>query len=68
MAAGIIETDSYLREPVTARSEDPFSWWEHKKNQYPRLYQLVLRRLCVCATSVSCERVFSKTGATVTEK
>nr|CAI5833579.1 unnamed protein product [Callosobruchus analis] len=46
MAAGIIETDSYLREPVIARTEDPFSWWENKNNQYPRLYQLVLSRLC----------------------
>lgn len=67
-AAGIIEMDKYLQEPFIGRLEDPLVWWQQKKDIYPRLYQMVLKRLCILATSVPCERLFSKAGQILCEK
>lgn len=66
--AGIIEVDKYLNEPLISRFENPLAWWAERKKVYPRMYELVKRRLCMIATSVPCERVFSRTGQVVTEK
>lgn len=66
--AGIIELDKYLGEPLLPRQMDPLIWWNDRKAVYPLLYELMLRRLCVPATSVPCERVFSKAGYTLNEK
>lgn len=68
MAASIIEFDKYISEPVIPRSENPLVWWSQRKAIYPRLYNLALKRLCITATSVPCERIFSKAGQIVTEK
>lgn len=51
--AGIIEVDKYLNEPLISRNENPLVWWAERKNVYPRLYELVKRRLCIIATSHS---------------
>jgi hypothetical protein len=67
-AAGIIEVDKYLNEPILNRHENPLTWWNSRKSQYPRLYNLVLKRLCIVATSIPCERLFSKAGMTLTEQ
>ena len=37
-----------------------------KKNQFPYLYRLALRILCVPATSAPAERIFSKSGLIMT--
>jgi len=66
--AGIVEVDKYLNEPLISRQENPLAWWVERKKVYPRTYELVKRRLCMIATSVPCERVFSKAGQVVTEK
>ncbi|CAH0695736.1 unnamed protein product [Spodoptera exigua] len=67
-AGGIIEVDKYLEEPLLPRSQDPAKWWFSKKDAYPRLYKLFLRRLCIVATSVPSERTFSKAGQVLTER
>lgn len=67
-AAGIIELDRYLQEPLINRCEDPLKWWTAHKQLYPRLFIMVKKRLCVTATSVPCERLFSKAGMVITEK
>jgi len=67
-AAGIIELDRYLQEPLISRCEDPLKWWTEHKLMYPRLYVMVRKRSCVTATSVPCERLFSKAGMVITEK
>ncbi|KAJ8926624.1 hypothetical protein NQ314_020988 [Rhamnusium bicolor] len=67
-AAGIIEVDSYLKKTIIERHEDPLLWWRNKKHQYPRLYDLVTKRLITVGTSVPCERLFSKAGQIITEK
>ncbi|CAI6354104.1 unnamed protein product [Macrosiphum euphorbiae] len=68
-AAGIIELDKYMNEPIINRYENPLTWWNSRKPQYPRLVpDLVLKRLCITATSVPCERLFSKTGMTLNDE
>ncbi|KAH9644324.1 hypothetical protein HF086_003109 [Spodoptera exigua] len=68
MAAGIVELDKYLQEPLLKRTEDPLKWWHAKKNIYPLLFNYVIKRLNLVATSVPCERIFSKAGYTPNER
>lgn len=57
-----------MQEPLIHRTQNPLIWWQERKAIYPMLYKLVKRRLCIVATSVPCERLFSKAGQIVTEK
>ncbi|XP_073341911.1 E3 SUMO-protein ligase ZBED1-like [Pagrus major] len=67
-ADAILEVRSYLEEPLFQRSADPLSWWETKASIYPRLTHVMARRLCIVATSVPSERIFSKRGQIITER
>lgn len=67
-AAAIREYDHYMREPYLPRKEDPLKWWHKKKEIYPRVYQYMLKRLEMQATSVSCERVFSSAGLVLNQR
>ncbi|KAK7881407.1 hypothetical protein WMY93_029816 [Mugilogobius chulae] len=67
-ADAILEVRSYLDEPLCQRSADPLSWWKTKASVYPRLTQVMSRRLCIVATSVPSERIFPKTGQIITER
>ena len=60
--ASIVELDKYLSENLLNRQLDPLKWWSERMLLYPRLFEMVKRRLCVPATSVPSERVFSKAG------
>lgn len=66
--ACIVELDKYLSENLLNRQQDPLKWWSERKLLYPRLYEMVKRRLCVPATSVPSERVFSKAGMVLNSK
>ncbi|KAJ8971547.1 hypothetical protein NQ317_003201 [Molorchus minor] len=59
-AAGIVEMNKYLQEPLIDRHQDPLIWWKQRKDVYPMLYEIVKKRLCIVATSVPSERIFSK--------
>jgi hypothetical protein len=67
-AAGIVEVNRYIQEPIIKRSQNPLMWWKERKFTYPRLFELMKTRLCIPATSVPCERVFSKAGLTISDK
>lgn len=67
-AEAIVELDKYLNEPHLPRTTDPLSWWEMRKHTYPNIYSVAVKRLCIPATSVPCERIFSKAGQICTEK
>ncbi|CAK1587914.1 unnamed protein product [Parnassius mnemosyne] len=67
-AAGIVELDKYLQEPLLKRTEDPLKWWHARRNIYPLLFHYVLKRHNLVATSVPCERIFSKAGYTLNER
>lgn len=67
-AAVIIELDRYISEPLINRNEDPLIWWMTRKHVYPTLFNYAKKRLCIQATSVPCERIFSKAGQVLTQK
>lgn len=67
-ASSIIEVDKYLSEVILDRRQDPLIWWRQRKDVYPRLYKIMLKHLCITATSVPCERIFSKLGQIINEK
>nr|XP_046241207.1 zinc finger BED domain-containing protein 4-like [Scatophagus argus] len=67
-ANAVLEVRSYLEEPLFQTSADPLSWWENKASFYPRLAHVMTRRLCIVATSVPSERIFSKTGQIMTDR
>lgn len=66
MAATIIQFDKYIQIQPLGRKADPFRWWQEHKIYYPRLYQIMLRRLCMVQSSVPCEHIFSRAGNTLT--
>ncbi|XP_063222172.1 E3 SUMO-protein ligase ZBED1-like [Bacillus rossius redtenbacheri] len=66
--AGIVEVDKFLQEPLLPRNGNPLTWWFERREVYPTLFQLAKKRLCVVATSVPCERVFSKAGQIITDR
>ncbi|XP_039605910.1 uncharacterized protein LOC120526849 [Polypterus senegalus] len=59
-ADAMLELRSYLEEPLIQKAEDPLSWWEAKAAVYPCLVKVMVGRLCIVATSVPSESVFSK--------
>ena len=69
------EIVNYLREkPVSVNSDskedktDPLEWWKDNSSRYKLLSTLAAKYLCVPATSVPSERVFSCTGNIVNSK
>lgn len=67
-AYAVVEVDKYLNEPYLNRIHDPLKWWESRKFIYPTLYSVAMKRLCIPATSVPWERIFSKAGQICTQK
>ena len=57
----------YFTEDVVPDTEDPLIWWRKNQARYPLLAGLRVARkfLCVPATSVPAERVFSICGVVV---
>ncbi|XP_075167732.1 zinc finger BED domain-containing protein 4-like [Haematobia irritans] len=66
--AAIKELDKYLKEDCVGRKMDPLKWWGQMRNVFPRLYIHALKRLCITATSVPCERIFSATGRIISDR
>lgn len=64
----MVEKDRYLKEALLPRNRDPLLWWHERTIFYPKMAPVMRRRLCVMATSVPSERVFSKAGQLVTER
>ncbi|XP_030763197.1 zinc finger BED domain-containing protein 1-like [Sitophilus oryzae] len=68
VAIAIAEIKMYSEEANLDRKKDPLIWWSERQRVYPWLSQLAKKYLCICATSVPCERIFSKAGQIVTER
>ena len=61
------ELDSFLKDAVPNLDSDPTDWWGKNEARYPRLAKVAKRYMCIPATSVPSERVFSACGLTVTK-
>lgn len=60
------EVSIYLANPVCALKANPLEEWEDLKPVFPALYKQARIYLNIVGTSVPCERLFSKAGATDT--
>lgn len=61
------EVTLYLSNPVSPLKSNPLEQWEEMMTIFPGLYKLARQYLLNMATSVPCERLFSKAGATITQ-
>lgn len=57
----------YLDDECISRNEDPLLWWQRNQHLYPLMASVVKTKFSVIATSVPCERLFSKAGNIITE-
>ena len=62
------EMTMYLQYPQLDIADCPLGWWKKEAVHLPMLSTLAKKFLCICATSVSSERVFSTGGNIVTSK
>lgn len=60
------EMESFKTEAHIPMTSDPLVWWRDNQWHYPLLSNLARRRLCIPATSVPSERVFSTAGDIIT--
>ncbi|CAJ0831358.1 4022_t:CDS:2 [Entrophospora sp. SA101] len=60
------EFEKYFNLPVASRSVDPFLWWNERKNELPIMSKLARKYLCMSATSVPSECLFSDVGNHIT--
>ena len=61
-----IEFMHYVSEP--ANREDPLVWWKRMEPVFPNLSKLAKKYLCVPASSVPSERVFSTAGNLINKR
>ncbi|XP_041354575.1 E3 ubiquitin-protein ligase rnf213-alpha-like [Gigantopelta aegis] len=66
MEQAIFEIDVFKGEALIPMSEDPLVWWKGHQWQSPIISQSARKRLCIPATSVPSERVFSTAEYIVT--
>lgn len=67
-SSAIIELRSYTDEVMIDRHEDPLDYWQKREPTYRRISKLAKKYLTIPATSVPCERVFSKAGELITDR
>lgn len=64
----IVELDRFLEEDELEWKGDPLLWWKENGPQYPYLRKVVQKNFCCLATSVPCERAFSRAGLFVSDR
>ena len=62
------ELARYLSMPNAAGNVDPLRWWRDRQDELPMLAILANKYLCLSATSVPSERLFSDVGNHITSK
>ena len=62
------EITSYLDFPVASADTSPLLWWKTECRRFPALSHLAVKYLCIPATSVPSERVFSRGGQIVSAR
>lgn len=66
--SAIIEVQRYLEVDFLPRHCDPLKFWREESINFPNLSVVVQENFCVLATSVPCERLFSKAGLAITDR
>ena len=63
-----IEVEKYFSLCIQSKPRDPTKWWNIHRQTFPVLAWLARKWLSAVSTSVSSERLFSRTVATVTAR
>ena len=67
-SAADLELQYYCKMPNLQRTCNPLEWWKAQCHALPELSKLARKFLCIPATSVPSERVFSKAGEIVSKR
>ncbi len=62
------EIDKYIQIPQENTEMDPIEWWKTHESSFPCLSKFALDILCITATSVPSEQIFSKAGIIITKR
>jgi len=65
MSAELAAYRSSKTEPIQT---DPLQFWKNKESTYPNVAMQAQKLLCLPATSVPCERIFSVAGEIVSRR
>ena len=61
------ELDYYTHSPTIETDCCPLSWWKDEQKRLPLLLKVARKYLCICATSISSERIVSTGGNIVSD-
>ncbi|KAL4007921.1 hypothetical protein ACER0C_001773 [Sarotherodon galilaeus] len=64
----MLEIKGFLSEPLLPRTSDPLEWWKSRATVFKKTCDVMKTRLCIVATSVPSERIFSKAGQIITDR
>ena len=62
------ELEAYCAEQPLEQSQSPFLWWREHEKRFPAAAAVARRYLCIPATSVPTEHLFSTAGDVITKK
>jgi hypothetical protein len=62
------QVERFLQEPPVPRQDSCLEWWRNRTAIYPRLLPIVRERLCIVATSISSENIFTSTGLALNDR
>lgn len=62
------EVQRYMLAGHVARTDDTLLYWKSMEATFPHLFILATQVLCTPASSVPCERIFSKAGEIASKK
>lgn len=68
LSAATVELKTYNDDILLELQSDPLAYWASREAAYPRLSKMAKKYLCVPATSVPSERIFSKAGLVVADR
>ncbi|KAL0821412.1 hypothetical protein ABMA28_004894 [Loxostege sticticalis] len=74
LSKAIKEVDMYLSDELLPRKDPagklscPLEWWKKHQYVYPNLKKVFVAHCNIVATSVPCERMFSKTGLILNQR
>ena len=63
-----LQVSAYKKEAPVSLTTSPLTWWKDQEYTYPLLAKVARNLLCIPATSVPSERVFSTAGDIVTQQ
>ena len=63
-----LQVSAYKKEAPVPLTTSPLTWWKDQEYTYPLLAKVARNLLCIPATSVPSERVFSTAGDIVTQQ